>query len=89
MSPDNRRTDNDSTRDARFGTRTPGNTRNRQLFATRCKRRNCASRAQPIHLSRTVTLNAPAHQPSNATQTPSGVSATCRSPPPTMPRNPR
>ena len=89
MSDDSRRADSDSTRDARFGVRASGRIRNRVLFATSRKRRNCCSGAQPIQASRAFTLNAPHCQPASASQRPSADTATCRTPPPNRHRNPR
>ena len=73
---------------ARF-TRSVGSTRKQQLFATRRRRRNCCSGAQPSQASRAPTLNEPAHHPTSASHRPSGPAATCRRPSPNTPRNPR
>ena len=56
----------------------PGRIRNRVLFATRRRRRNCCSGAQPIQASRAFTLNTPHCQTASASRRPSAVSATCR-----------
>ena len=84
MSRASRRRLSPSARDARFGTRPSSSTANRLLFAIRCSRENCCSRDQPIHASRTPTLNAPACQPSSASQV-SPRTATCRSDLPNRP----
>ena len=63
MPDDGRRRERPRTRDARFGTRNPGKTKERVLQAIRCRRRNCCSRAQPIQRSRTPTLKARATSP--------------------------
>ena len=88
MSAASRRRLSPSTREARLRTRSGVRMTKRELFAIRCRRRNCCCADQPIQRSRAASLNAPGCQPISASQV-SPCTATWRRPLPMTPWNAR
>ena len=70
-----RRAHSASTRDARFGTRGPGSTRKRLLFASRCWRSCWVRKSQPIQRSRAAYFSAAAEKRASATHSPRRTAA--------------